>query len=343
MKERIDKIRKKQNEKKEYRKKKKAYFAKIKNKRYIIEKRDNTKFKLGIYILSLLLLILPFVTTFARYMLNSQNSFFSRTKEFYFLSDKLRTYNPSYNIDNWSGVDPYKIIINMSSKENELLKTSYDIAYSIKTSCSSNAICNVSKSEGVIPGATNTDSFDIDIIPNAQLVDGDEVEVNIRVKSKSKYSKELRAKFILKVGKENITYKVQDKKNSPYMLVKITNTLPYYVVRESIQGHTLGDRISRSEYFALSEEDRKKCSSAEVRVKFDPTKFILDATGENYLKAMRITKQTIGGYEYVNGMDFKVDALTSTNVRLYKKNVSEDNTYPLGILENSPVQFWVIK
>lgn len=71
-------------------------------------------------ILIILVLILCFTTlsvTFGRYVLNEINNFFVRTKEFYFYSDKLKNPSTFYQIDNWSGVDPYTITINMNSME----------------------------------------------------------------------------------------------------------------------------------------------------------------------------------------------------------------------------------
>ena len=71
-------------------------------------------------IIIVLIIALCFITLFSafgRYVLNSVNNFFVRTKEFYFYSDKLSENQAIYQIDNWTGVDPYTITINMNRSE----------------------------------------------------------------------------------------------------------------------------------------------------------------------------------------------------------------------------------
>ena len=152
-----------------------------------IKKQNNRRFKeskdrkttnyIIIVVALIILLSTPLLISFSRYAIKSVNNYFSRSREFYFLSDKLTVDNNPYIIDNWSGVDPYTVVVNMSSMKNSNLKTNYDIAYDISYTASSNLNCQISKTSGVIPATTNEDSFNLIMTPNISLFDGDTVEV----------------------------------------------------------------------------------------------------------------------------------------------------------------------
>ena len=66
-----------------------------------------------IIILIILLCSLSFVIVFGRYVTNSVNDFFLRSKEFYFFSDKLSEKRDVFQVDNWSGVDDYTIVVSL--------------------------------------------------------------------------------------------------------------------------------------------------------------------------------------------------------------------------------------
>lgn len=121
-----------------------------------------------IIILIILLCSLSFVIVFGRYVTNSVNDFFLRSKEFYFFSDKLSEKRDVFQVDNWSGVDDYTIVVNMNSRKNNIQVATYDIAYDIKYTCSNNAICQLSKTSGVISKEDNTDSFNLTISTTLQ-------------------------------------------------------------------------------------------------------------------------------------------------------------------------------
>jgi len=257
------------------------------------------------------------------------NNFFSKSSEFYFYSDKLAENNPTYQIDNWSGVDDYTIVINMSSKENNLLANSYDIAYDITYNSSDNVICQLSKTEGIIYSNTNSDYFVLTITPNARLSTGDKVNVQIETKANSAYKKTLSANFILTVGKENLSYEIVDSKNSQYLEVNITNTLSYYTIKEQFSNYTVGDKININTYLNLSEEEKQKCYSAIVTLQFNPKDVVLDMTNSNYLFATSVNQTNVNSYNYINSITFNIEALSSTKVRFYKIDETKDYTYPI--------------
>ena len=281
-----------------------------------------------IIILIILLCSLSFVIVFGRYVTNSVNNFFLRSKEFYFYSDKLSEKRDVFQVDNWSGVDDYTIIVNMNSRKNNIQVASYDIAYDIKYTCSNNAICQLSKTSGIISKEDNTDSFNLTITPNTQLKTGDKVTVEIEATSKTSYTKTIKGKFTLVVGKENLTYQITDKPNNPYMDLRITNTLSYYIVDEAFGGYAEKDKIDIDTYLELSDQDKAKCYSNVVTMAFDPNEILIDITNENYQKATNVTTTMIDQKSYINSITLPIDAISSADIRFYKKDTSKDYTYP---------------
>lgn len=288
-----------------------------------------------ILICLLFIFLLPFTTSFGRYTLNNVKEFFNRSREFYFYSDKLGEDNPLFLIDNWSGVDDYTITVNMNSRENNILGAKYDIKYNISYVCSSNAICTLSKTSGTIPANTNTDFFNLVITPNAKLETGDEVKVTITATADSAYEKTITGEFVLKVGKEDITYKIEDSQNNPYLNVNITNTKSFYVVDEAFDSYAVGDSLTIDQYISLSDENKIKCHSAIITIKFNPLNVVMDMTNSSYLNAIDIKTIPLNGYQYINEITFKIDAISSTTVRLYKVDVSKDYTDSTSIISFS--------
>lgn len=281
-----------------------------------------------IIILIILLCSLSFVIVFGRYVTNSVNNFFLRSKEFYFYSDKLSEKRSIFQVDNWSGVDDYTIVVNMNSRKNNIQAASYDIAYDIKYTCSNNAICQLSKTSGVISKEDNTDSFNIIVTPNTQLQTGDKVTVEIEATSKTSYTKTIKGKFTLVVGKENLTYQITDEPDNPYMDVRITNTLSYYIVDEAFGDYAEKDKIDIDTYLGLSDQDKAKCYSSVVTIAFDPNKILIDITNENYQKATNVTTSMIDQKSYINSITLPIDAISSADIRFYKTDTSQDYTYP---------------
>lgn len=269
-----------------------------------------------------------FASIFGRYVVNNIKNFYNRTKEFYFYSDKLASNNPTYQIDNWSGVDDYIITINMNSYKNNLRSTSYDIEYDIEYTVSDNAICQLSKTKGTIYATTNTDYFTLTVTPNAVLDTGDAVYINIIASASSPYEQVIRGVFILKVGQEKLTYEITDSEDNPYLELDITNTLSYYIVDEAFENFSVGDKITREVYLEQTKENQGKCHSKIITITFDPNIILLDMTNISYREAISTTNTTINSNTYINGLTFKIDALSSHNIRFYKVDESKNYTYP---------------
>ena len=281
-----------------------------------------------ILVLIILIIIISLVVIFGRFVTNSLNNFFLRSGEFYFESDKLSEEGTTLQVDNWSGVDDYTFTVNINTRKNNIETATYDIPYEIKYSTSDNVICNLSKENGIIYASNNSDSFTLTITPNTQLRTGDKVTIDLEVMSTGEYKKTLKGEFILVVGQENISYEITDEKSTPYLELSITNTLSYYTVRESFDSYNVGDRIDVDAYLALSQENKNKCYSGEVKLEFDPNEVLLDMTSEIYNEAKNIETININGNTYIKSFTINVDAISSVDIRFYKVDVTKDYTYP---------------
>lgn len=292
------------------------------------KKKHKYKVKYIIILFLILVNLIFFVSILGRYVVDSTKPFFGRTKEFYFYSDKLGEKNPAYQIENWSGVDDYVITINMHGYQNNLLTNSYDIDYDVSYIASDNIICQLSADKGTIDTKTNSSSFNLTITPNEQLETGDNVFVEITAHAKSPYDKTIKGRFTLIVGQEKLSYNVDDSENRPYLDVNITNTLSYYTVREAFDSYEVGRQITRDVYETLTAEQKKKCYSKIVTLKFNPEEILLDMTSNSYSNALETKTIVKNGHTYINSMTFSIDALSSQRIRFYKVDESKNYTYP---------------
>lgn len=281
-----------------------------------------------LFLVVFIILVAVVAVTLGRYIYYEARDFYFASKNFYFNCDKLEEHMSRYQVDNWSGVDDYTITFNMNSYKNNIVFSTSDIPYDITYSCSSNITCSATKTSGLINTSRHTDSFSITLSPNSSYSDGDSVWLEVQTESNSPYHKSLSGRFVIKVGKIGLSYEIVDKPNQPYFDLNITNTLDYYIVKQSFDRYSVGQRINIDTYLSLSDANKEKCSSAKVSLDFDPTVTILDMTNEAYLNRTTSSSTGIGGYTYIDGFDFKIDALTSAVVRFYKADTTLDYTYP---------------
>lgn len=280
----------------------------------------------------ILILFSSIGVSFGRYIYKEIRDFYLSTKKFYFNSDKLSEKKAIYRVENWSGVGSYSLTINMNSYENNNLYSEEDINYEIEYTCSSSVTCDIEEGETnrEITANTNKDSFTIVLnVPTTKIFDtGDSVDIEIKAKSTSPYKKELSAKFTLVVGQYGLAYQIEDSPNSPYLNVRITNTLDYYIVKEAFDDYAVDTHIDIETYLKLTDENKNKCASAIINLEFDPTKVSLDMTNNAYLNAINTSTTQINNYEYINKISFKIEALSSFMVKFYKSDTTLDYTYP---------------
>ena len=307
---------------------------------------DNKKIKITdiipkhrIFLVCLLLILFLIGSSFGRYVYQGLRNFYLQTKRFYFNSDKLTESGAIFRIENWSGVGSYSVTFNMNSFDNNMLVSDDNIDYTIEYSCSEEITCNLvdSNTTRQIPSSTNTDTFTIimSVPTNTVFNRGDSVTLNVKTTSTSPYAKELTGRFTLVVGHYGLSHEIEDSANSPYLNVRITNTLDYYTVNQNITGHNAGTQISIEDYLALSNTDKEKCSSSIITLTYNPQVVLLDMTSEAYQEAVNITTQVINGYNYVNSISFKIDALSSKMIKFYKIDTTQNYTYP--IVNNSSI------
>ncbi len=94
--------------------------------------------------------------------------------------------------------------------------------------------------------------------------------------------------------------------------------------------YKVGDHISLEEYKKLSEEDQKKCFSAEIKINFPSEKIFIDMTNKTYLNKINSSEKAklINGFNYVYEYSFFLGANTNTEVLFYKQDIMQDYTYP---------------
>lgn len=294
--------------------------------------------KRNLIILSVIAFLSLFGVTYGRYIYNGIRNYYLSTKNFYFNSDKLGESLARYQIDNWSGVDPVTVQINMNSRKNNKVSSEDNINYTISYKCSDNVTCSSTKEAGIILAGTNTDSFSITMTPNSFLNDGDFIWLEVETSAYEPYSKTLSGRFVINVGTIGLSYEILDSVGSPYLDFDITNTIDYYRVLTAFDDYEVEDHIDISTYLALDDEKKKKCASAVITLKFDPNILRLDMTNEAYLDAIATTETLIDGFYYIDSLTFYVDAISSSMVRFYKLDTSNDYTYPF-VTSDSIVEF----
>jgi len=297
----------------------KEYFNKFKDKFYVKP----------FIILIIIVFLVPTVYTFTRFLANIARDYYLESKNFYFNSNRLKKDNPSYQINNWTGVGDFEINISMNSRKNSLLESKYDIAYNISYTCSSGVVCSSNKSSGVIYEASHTDSFAITITPTRAFNDGESVFLNVTATSTVPYVETISGVFQIVVGKRGVSYMIDDEPNRPYMLVSITNAITSYTVKEAFLTYNIGDELDINVYKDLSSTNKAKCVSVEITLTFDPTDIVLDTTSP-ILKNATIQSINIGGTNYVSEVAFPMDAMSSMEVRFYKIDYTLDYSYPFG-------------
>jgi len=280
----------------------------VKDRKINRRKRRN-RAKINFIICLILLLIIIYITpkffTFARYVYSVAYEHYLSAKDFYFTSDKLSLAHTEYEVtNNWSGAETYQVIVNMSSKRNDLAMTESDIEYTVTYTCSENITCALDKSRGTIIGTgnngVNEDAFTVNINPanGTALSDGEIAWVDITATATSPYSQTISGKLIFEVGTSDISYEIIDEANSPYLTLNIINSTSV---------------------------------NTNVTLSYDPTVVLLDMTSRFYLNAQTtFNTQTLNNYSYINNITSPVPALSTTSVKFFKTNSANNYSYLAG-------------
>ena len=280
----------------------------MKNKK-IDRKTRRKKAKNNLILCVILLLVLVFLTprffSFARYVYNMSYEHYLAAKDFYFTSDKLSLEHTEYEVtNNWSGAETYQVIVNMSSKRNDLATTEADITYSVTYTCSDNITCTLDKSTSTIVGTgnngVNEDAFTVNINPanETALSDGERAWVDITATSTSPYTQTISGKLVFEVGTADISYEIIDEPGSPYLTLNIINSTS---------------------------------TSTNVTLAYNPQVVLLDMTSRFYLNPQTTyTTQTLNTFSYINTITSPVAALSTTSVKFFKTNSANNYSYLAG-------------
>lgn len=296
----------------------------------------NKKLKLVIILLGIAI-ILPLTITFSRYVYNFVKNYIIKSNNFFFNSDKLTKNNELYRVNNWSGVSNFTIQFDLNNHKNNILTSDTDIAYQLSANCSQDVICNLSATSGTIYVDEKTDNIVLTVIPTRVFDTDEEVEVNVTASSISPYEETLSAHFIIKVGKKGISYEITDSVGNTYLNFIITNAADEYKAIRPTGSYNVGDIILTDVYRNLTPEEQENFASAMITLSFDPNVVILDTTSD-IMASATFQHTMINGVNYISSLTFKVDSQSSTEVRFYKKNVSQNYTYPF-VNQNSVITF----
>lgn len=277
-----------------------------------------------ILLIIIVVIVIFFNTSLGRYVYNSIGNHILESQNFYFNSTVLKANDETYSISNWDGVNTFSLNIDVNNKKNELISTTVDISYDIDYVCPETVICSISKESGVIYADSKTDSYILNVTPIINFDESDEVVVKTSATSTFPYKKTLSATYIIGVENYGFSYTKTDSVGSKYMVLELTNSKPYYEVKEAFASYNVGDYISLDDYNNLNNLDKAKCVSVRVKITFEPYTLLLDMTDNAYINSISSTTRNLNGYYYVDSFIFDLSANSSEKIIFYKNDVSKD-------------------
>ena len=286
--------------------------------------------KLILYI-PLCILALIGTYTFSKYIIEEFHSYFLSAKNFYFTSNRLKKGNEVYIINNWSGVGAFDISFTLSSEKNSLVYSNYDIPYTVTVTCPNDVVCTSDKPSGgtiYSSSTTHSDTVVVSVSPTRSYGENESLVVSITAASTSPYEETISADFEYKVGKQGVSYEIEDEPNRTYLLLKITNAINYCIATEDFGDFHTGQEISSEVYRTLSPADKAKCIGKTINLTFSPNVLLLDTT-DDILKIATTDTQTIGGVPYIDELEFNIEPVSTMAIKFYKKTTSNNYTYPI--------------
>ena len=278
-------------------------------------------------IMFLLLILIPVGITFSKYVHDFVGDYLIKTSNFYFSSDKLSSPAITYHVNNWSGVSNFKIQFSLNNHKNNLLVSDSDIAYTVTVQHPSGVTSTITSVSDVIYTDEMTDSYEAIITPQRIFNAGESITVTVTATSSAPYVKELKAYYVITVGRQGIGYEIEDEVNRPYLDFTITNARDNYVSAVAFGNYEANHSFTVNEYMALSSSEKANCYSARITLSFNPNNVIIDTTN-NLLNNSTYTTTTINGTAYISSITFDVEPMSSNVIRFYKLDVSQDYTYP---------------
>lgn len=269
-------------------------------------------------------------SSLAKYVTQEFHSYYLNAKHFYFTSNRLKKNNPTYMVNNWSGVGSFNISFDLSSEKNSYVYTDSDIAYQVSFDCPDDVRCYLDKPTGVIykNSTTHSDTVTLSVVPTRSYGEKEGLSIAIEAKSTNPYVETIKATFSYVVGKQGITYEIEDENNRTYMLLKITNAINYCKVIQAFDNYRVGDLIESSVYRSLSDVNKAKCVGEKITLNFDPNKIILDTVAD-IVNTATYTTTRINGTDYLNSLTFNIEPISTMAIKFYKIETSKNYTYPI--------------
>ncbi|HAB67630.1 MAG TPA: hypothetical protein DCE23_09720 [Firmicutes bacterium] len=278
--------------------------------------------KIAIVLVCLVLVVssLAFIN-YSRYVKNIITTYYLRTKNFYFNSNRLTLEGKVYQSKPWVvGDGSYEISITMDSKLNELKVMEDDLEYNVKCEVEKDgkktnvAVCNIGNGGDIVSRKIignrsdgtdkNKDNFTVVVdATGEEIKDGDVIFIKVTAESTKPYKQTLSATFELVAGNYGVSYEIDDQVGRRYIDCLINNTLP----------------------------DEAKVVELEItdtsKIIFDQNNSILDDI-KNYYSKEDIAKYGFGTIVnndgYITKVRFRVEEKSGRMVRFYKTNLSDD-------------------
>ncbi len=268
--------------------------------------------------------------TLAKYVIEEFHSYYLNAKDFYFTSNRLKKDNPIYLVNNWSGVGSFNISFDLLSLKNSYVYTDYDIPYTVSVICPTGVTCTVDKPTGTVfsNSVTHSDTVTVSVNPTRNYAENETLEVQIVATSVSPYVEEIKARYRYVVGKQGITYEIEDVANRPYMMLKITSAINYCTVIQAFGDYSVGDKIDSVDFRSLSATDKPKCVGEEITLGFNPNVLLLDTTS-SIVDSSTYTTTPIGGTDYLNTLTFHINPVSTMAIKFYKVDATQNYTYPI--------------
>ena len=291
--------------------------------------KKKVSFKKIALVIPLIIIVSFGVVTLAKYVITEFHSYYLNAKNFYFTSNRLKNTGATYLFNNWSGVGSFNISFDLRSQKNSLVYTDYDIPYTVTFACPQDVICSVDKPAGTVyrTSTTHSDTVTLSVNPTRNYQENERLVIYVEASSTSPYIETISANFEYVVGKQGITYVIEDEANRPYALLKITNAIDYCTVITAFGDYDVGDYISSDIYMQLQPIDKQKCVGEAISINFNPNVLLLDTTS-NIVNEATIGNTTINGVSYVSSLGFYVEPVSTKTIKFYKTNVTNDYTYP---------------
>ena len=261
--------------------------------------------------LIILLIVLPLaIFTVAKFVKLDFHSYFLNAKNFYFTSNRLKKGNAIYRVNNWSGVGSFDISFDLLSEKNSYVYTDYDIPYQVTYVCPSDVTCSLDKSTGTVYSSslTHSDTVTLNVVPTRVYAENETLVIHISAQSTAPYKELISADFEYVVGKQGITYSIDDEAARTYMIFKITNAINYCTVIEAFGDYAVNDLIPNEVYRTLSDANKAKCIGEEITINFNPNTIFIDTTDNT----------------------FTIEPVSTIAIKFYKVNPSANYTYPNG-------------